>query len=113
MKKFLLVFGVLAISLPAFAGIGVEESTSSEYLRNYGYSTEAVKYINLNKAQVKGEKFVTPISDRRQSNLYTDSAVWNTIVDKTVDFFNYLDPAQDRDKFMRQDIKYYANTQDL
>ncbi len=113
MKKFLLTVGVLAISLPAFAGIGVKESTSPEYLRNYGCSSEAVKYVQLNKAQVNGQPFVTPISDRRQSKLYTNSEVWNTIVDKTVDFFNYIDPAQDKDKFMRQDIKYYANTQDL
>ena len=113
MKKFLLVFGVLAISLPAFAGLGVEESTSSEYLRNYGCSNEAVKYIQLNKAQVNGEKFVTPLSDLSYRKYYTDSETWNNIVDKTRSFFIYLDPSLDGDKFMRQDIKYYANTQDL
>lgn len=113
MKKFLLTVGVLAISLPAFAGIGVKESTSPEYLRNYGCSNETVKYVQINKAQVNGEQYVTPISDRRQSRLYTNSEVWNNIVDRTVDFFNYIDPAQDKDQFMRHDIKPYANVQDL
>ncbi len=113
MKKILVLVGILAMSGPAFATLDVHESTSPEYLRNYGCSNEAVKYIQLNKAQVNGEKFVTPLSDLSYRKYYTDSETWNNIVDKTRSFFIYLDPSLDGDKFMRQDIKYYANTQDL
>ncbi len=113
MKKFLLTVGILALSLPAFAGIGVKESTSTEYLKNYGLSSDTVKFVQLNKAQVNGETYVTPISERRQSRLYTNSEIWNNIVDGTVYFFNYLDPAQDRDEFMRHDIRPYVNVHDL
>jgi len=113
MKKLLLTFGILALSLPAFAGIGVHESTSPEYLENYGCSRETVKYVQMNKANVNGMKYVTPAKYQPQRKYYTNSEVWNYLVDKTRSFFNYLDPSLDKDKFMRQDIKYYANTQDM
>ena len=113
MKKILVLVGILAMSAPAFAGIGVHESTSPEYLRNYGCSNETVKYVQLNKAQVNGEKYVTPVSDLTYRKYYRDSEVWNNLVDKTRSFFIYLDPSLDGDKFMRQDTKFYANTQDL
>jgi len=113
MKKLLLTVGILAISLPAFAGIGVKESTSPEYLKNYGCSDETVNYVQLNKAQVNGHAYVAPVSSNRQSKFYTNSELWNNLVDKTTDFFNYLDPAQDKNEFMRHDIKYYANTKDM
>ena len=52
---------------------------------------------------------------QRKSNVLSMdySEIWNNIVDGTVYFFNYLDPAQDRDEFMRHDIRPYVNVHDL
>lgn len=113
MKKLLLIVGVLAISLPAFAGIDVHESTSPKYLENYGCSRETVKYVQMNKANVNGEKYVAPARYQTYRKYYTNSEVWNNLVDKTRSFFNYFDPSLDKDKFMHQDIKYYADSQDM
>lgn len=113
MKKFLLVFGILAIASPVFAGLDSKESVSPTFLRNYGLSNETVQYVQMQKAAANGEKYVTPYSEMSYRKYYTNSDVWNNVVDKTRSFFNYLDPSLDKGKFNRQDIKFYADSQDM
>ncbi len=112
MKKFLLTVGILAIALPAFSSVDVKETTTPEYLDNYGYSDEAVRVIQMQKAMFNGEKYIVPVSSQSHAKYYTNNKVWNSLVDATRSFFTYLDPALDKGQFLRTDIKYYSNTSD-
>ena len=57
MKKFLLIVGALLITIPAFASVGVRESTSIQYLDNYGYSDAVNNYIQMQKYMQNGKKY--------------------------------------------------------
>lgn len=97
MKKSLLIVGILALTLPAFAGINVEETTSPQYLENYGNSQEAIKLIQMQKAAANGEAYEVP---EKKLNFVQR-------------FWNYVDPARDKGEFWQHDIKYSPSAQDL
>ncbi len=113
MKKFLLTVGILAAALPAFSSVDVNQTTTPEYLNNYGYSEAAINVIQMQKAMFNGEKYIVPVSSQVHAKYYKDNKVWNSLVDATRSFFTYLDPALDKEQFLRTDIKYYSNTGDF
>lgn len=97
MKKLLLIVGLLALTLPAFAGVDVKETTTPQFLDNYGISDEGIRLIQVQKAAADGRAY-----EAQEQN-----------VNFVRRFFNYLDPARDKGTFWRHDIKYYPNTKDL
>lgn len=113
MKKFLLIVGILAIAVPAFAGVTSKESTSTQYLRNYGYSESANRYIQTLKAMANGQVYYNSPEFNECTKFYGRNKVRNFIVSKTRSFFTYVDPAEDACRFLDHDIKYYVDTQDL
>ena len=112
MKKILLIVGILALAVPAFATVTAKDSTSIQYLRNYGYSESGNRYIQMQKAMSNGEKYYNSIEFDECSKYYGRNKVRNSIVSVTRSFFNYIDPSEDACRFWDKDIKYYANTQD-
>ena len=111
MKKFLLVVAVLAMSLPVVA-VEVKESTSIQYLDNYGYSDALNNYIQHHKASANGLAYYPNSKFRPELKYYGHNNVWNHIVTGTRSFFNYIDPAEEGGVFTDKDIKYYTNTKD-
>ncbi|MBR6099342.1 hypothetical protein IKP85_06315 [bacterium] len=112
MKKMLLIVGILAFALPAIASVGTKESTSIQYLRNYGYSESGNRYVQTLKATNNGEPYYNSYEFNECSKYYGRNKIRNGIVSFTRSFFNYIDPSEDACKFWNKDIKYYANTQD-
>ena len=113
MKKFLVLVGILAFAVPAFASVGLNESTSIKYLDNYGYSDATNNYIQMQKSMMNGRKYYPNKKFRPEEKYYTDSDVWNDIVDGTRAFFEYLDPSLDANRYWwRRDIKFYSNVTD-
>lgn len=104
--KFLLtilatVFGIL----PVFAGITPEESTSPEYLYNHGHSSAVVDIVQINKASVNGETYLTTDEVKNVND--------PKIIRWIKNFFIYLDPALDDGSFMRHDVKTSPSYDDL
>ena len=112
MKKILLVVGILAVAVPAFASIGFNESSSIPYLENYGYSDATNNYVQMHKANKNGKAYYPSNKFRPELKYYTHNKVWNGIVDGTRSFFNYIDPAEDYPYFGQKDIKFYNVTSD-
>jgi len=113
MKKFLSIVGILAITLPAVASVGLNESSSIKYLENYGYSDATNNYIQMQRYMMNGKKYYPNKKFRVEDKYYTDSDAWNHVVDGTRAFFNYLDPALDADRYWwRRNIKFYPTVDD-
>lgn len=106
MKKSLL-FLILTgfIITPAFAELTVEDTVSTDYLKNNGYSTAIINTVHKSRAQANGEALSEPVEDER----------YNQPVIKYVrKIFMYLDPSLDDHSFMNDhDIKTSPNYQDL
>lgn len=113
MKKILLIVGILALAIPAFASVSQKESMSIQYLRNYGYSESGNRYMQMLKATNNGEKYYNSGEFDECSKYYGRNRVRNAVVGVTRSFFNYIDPSEDACRFWDKDIKYYANTQDF
>ena len=113
MKKFLLIVGILAVAVPAFAVVTTKDAMSIQYLRNYGYSESGNRYVQMLKATTNGETYYNSHEFDECSKYYSRSKFKNSIISKTRSFFNYLDPAEDACKFWDHDIKFYADTQDF
>lgn len=114
MKKILLLVGILALAVPVFAAVSTKDSTTIQYLRNYGYSDSGNRYIQMEKAKLNGEKYYNNNREFDECSKYyqSDNKFRNAIVDKTRSFFTYIDPAEDACRFWEHSIKYYADTQD-
>lgn len=113
MKKFLLTVGILAFTAPAFASVGLNESTSIQYLDNYGYSDATNNYIQMQKSMQNGRKYYPNKKFRPEEKYYTENDAWNYIVDGTKNFFEYLDPSLDSARYWwLTDVKFYPNIHD-
>ena len=113
MKKFLLTIGALLLTIPVFASVSVRESTSIQYLDNYGYSDAFNNYIQMQKSMMNGKKYYPNRKFRTEEKYYTNNDTWNHVVDGTRAFFEYLDPAWDANRYWWQrDIKFYPNIND-
>lgn len=99
MKKILSLFLIYYIAiLPSVAAITPEEATSQGYLENHGHSGEMARLIDLQNAQINGDK---------PAYKSTDPDWYST---KSVNFvrrvFMYFDCGLDDGKFMQNDIKF-------
>jgi hypothetical protein len=106
MKKFLTIFLIYGfIILPSSAIVSDEDIMSEKYIMNHGHSKEMVRLIDLQNAQINGEK----------SRYKSDEPEWYK--EKKVNFirqvFIYLDPASDDGKFMQHNIDYANRWDDL
>lgn len=106
MKKNLLLIAILSVmAVPAFAELTVDDVTSRDYLRNYGYSNATIDVLELKKGAVNGEKIVLPgdLYSEEQSGFKRWFHKWAS----------YFDPALDEGKFLREDTVFYPSTNDL
>ncbi len=100
MKKILVILIIMfSAHLPGLAVITPEESLSKEYIRNHGYSDEMTRLIDLNHAQINGNR---PKYKSKDPDWYK--------ANKKVNFlrkvFIYLDCGLDDGKFGKNDIEY-------
>lgn len=106
MKKNLLLIAILSvIAVPAFAELTVDDVTSRDYLRNYGYSNATIDVLKLKKGAVNGEVVVLPNDSQAQ-----EQCGFKRWVHK---WASYFDPALDEGKFLREDTVFYPSTNDL
>lgn len=104
-KNLLILFVLMVFSLPSFAVITPEESTSQNYIENHDGSHELARLIELQKAQINGTKtnYVSPDPD------------WYN--DKKVNFirkvFMYFDCGLDDGRFMKNSSNYNVRFDDL
>lgn len=106
MKKNLLLIAILSVmAVPAFAELTVDDVTSRDYLRNYGYSNAAIDILELKRGAVNGEKVVLPsdVHSAEQCGFKRWFHKWAS----------YFDPALDDRKFLREDTVFYPSTNDL
>lgn len=107
MKKLLsILFVFMTVSIPCFAYITTDESTSETYIQNHGHSDEMSRLIDLQNAQINGVKSVYKGTD---PDWYTSNKRVNFI--RKV--FMYFDSALDDGKFMQNDIHYTNKYDDL
>lgn len=107
MKNFLSVFLLYMLcAIPVSAALTTEDSTSTPYLENHGYSGEMVRLINLQNKQINGDKSKYKSSD---PTWYTEDKKVN-LVRK---IFMYFDPGLDDQQFMQHDIKYSNSYDDI
>lgn len=94
MKKSLILSALLlAAAVPAFATVGVYESTTPEFLYNGGYSSEAIRLIQYNKSYANGESLRS-----QEQNKSRKRSVWTK-------FLDYIDPGRDDGKFFNRDLQ--------
>ena len=93
MKKILVLSTLLLVSVPALASVDVKESTDPNYLYNTGYSSEAIKLIQYNKAYSNGVEF-----RRQEQEKVKQRGFWTR-------FLDYVDPSRDDGKFFNRDLE--------
>ena len=104
--KFLLTLAILSImAIPANAELTVDDVTSREYLRNYGYSHSTIDILELKKGSINGEKVYLPrdVAEESKPALFRWFHKWAA----------YIDPALDEGKYLREDTVFYPSTNDL
>lgn len=104
-KIFLTILSVFVGTLPIYAGITPQESTSAQYLHNYGYSQSMVELVQASKAAVNGESYITEDEAKHAND--------PTFVKFVRKVFTYFDPALDSGSFKNHDIKYVPTIDDL
>ena len=106
MKKSLLILMLTAfISIPAFAELTVDDTSSPEYLKNNGYSSALTVTVNKAKAQANGEPLTEPIEKEQYNQPFVK------FVRKV---FMYIDPSLDDHSFMNDhDIHTSPSFHDL
>lgn len=104
-KNLLILFVLMAFSLPSFAVITPEESSSQKYIENHDGSHELSRLIELQKAQINGTK----------TNYVSTEPDWYN--DKKVNFirkvFMYFDCGLDSGEFMQNSTNYTTRFNDL
>jgi len=104
--KLLLSLAVLSLmAIPANAELTVDDVTSREYMRNYGYSNAVIDALELKKGAVNGEKVYLPYDIEQEQK--TPFKQWFH------KWASYFDPALDDAKFLREDTVFYPSTNDL
>lgn len=104
--KMLLSLAILAImAIPAQAELTVDDITSREYLRNYGYSHATIDILELKKGAVNGEPVYLPSDAERD-----EKCGFRRWFHK---WAAYFDPALDKGDFMREDTVFYPSTNDF
>lgn len=94
MKKSLILSTIiLAAAIPAFASVDVNESTTPQYLYNNGYSSEAIRLIQYNKAYSNAENFRAEEQEKARNRRWITK------------FLDYIDPSRDDGKFFNRDIE--------
>lgn len=107
MKKFIaLLFLLSIVTLPCFAVLTTEETTSQNYLENHAYSKEMARIVDLQKAQINGTK-TKYVSN--EPDWYTN----NKLVKFVRKTFMYFDCGLDDGKFMQDNINYTNRWDDL
>lgn len=102
--KYLIIAFIALLSIPAFA-LTVSETSSVDYMRLNGYSDAVIDSAQSSKAAMNGEKYVT-LDDRKHENDFC-------VVRWVRKFFNYVDPALDKNDLLHHDIKMVPSTNDL
>ncbi len=93
------------VILPGFTEITTQDSTSSDYLYSHGHSEAVVDIVQMTKAGINGEEYITSAEARRANDPKFIRWIKN--------IFIYLDPALDDGKFMNHDIKPSPSYEDL
>lgn len=107
MKRILFMFLLYSLfTAPVLAALTTEDSTSTPYLKNHGYSGEMIRLIDLQNSQVNGDK---PKYKNPDPKWYTEDKKVNLIRH----IFMYGDPGLDDQKFMQHDIKYSNSHDDI
>ncbi len=103
MKKSLVLSAIMLMSaVPSFAGVDIHETTSPQYLYNGGYSSEAIKLIQYNKAYSNGENLRAEEEAKANSKPFISK------------FLDYLDPSRDDGRFFTRDLELSTpNYEDL
>ena len=107
MRKTFLILGITAVfaAAPAFAELTVSDTTSTEYMRNHGYSQPIINATQKSAAQVNGVEFTPPVEHKYYKN---------PVVKAVRRLFMYVDPSYDDESFMNDhDIKTHPHYQDL
>ncbi len=62
MKTKLLLIAILAtmVQLQSSASVSVDETTSTNYIKNSGFSAQTADLVNVSKARAVGEEYYTP-----------------------------------------------------
>ncbi len=95
MKKGLILSTlILTAAIPAIAGVDVNEMTSPKFLYNAGYSDEAIRLIQYDKAYANG-------MDLRAEE---EAKVRNR--SRMTKFWDYLDPARDDGKYFNRSLQF-------
>ena len=99
MKKSLILSTLMLMAaLPALASVDIHESTSPHYLYNGGYSDEAIRLIQYNKAYSNGVDF------RAEEEYKARNKGWGS------KFLDYLDPSRDDGRFFNRNIQMSTPT---
>lgn len=110
MKNSVIILGfMLLLSIPASAAVTPEQMRSDEFIQNHGYSPETVRLIDLQHAQVNGQKCnYTPaktptlVASEKLEKKYKYFKPVHTVWTK---FFNYMDCARNDGKFGQRIIR--------
>lgn len=96
MKKSLILTTLLLLTATQVqAAVDVHESTSPEYLYNGGYSSEAIRLIQYNKAYSNGTTLRAEEQQRiRNRGFFTK-------------LLDYIDPSRDDGKFFNRNIEMH------
>lgn len=92
-KSFILSTLMLLYAIPSFAAVDIHETTAPEYLYNNGYSSEAIRLIQYNKAYSNGIDFRAEEQNKIRNK------------NKFLKFMDYLDPSRDDNQFLLRDLR--------
>ena len=107
MKKFLSVICLyLVAALPVSAVITPDDATSQGYIENHGHSSEMARLIDLQNAQINGEKSVYV---SKEPSWHTSNKFFRAVRN----VFIYFDPALDDGKFQQHDTRFGEGFSDL
>lgn len=107
MKTKLLLIAILAtmVQLQSSASVSVDEATSTNYIRNNGFSAQTADLINVSKARAVGEEYYT-----------ADEAAYkkqNKFVRFWRKLYVYADPAAEDYSFYHHDTDTTPSYTDL
>lgn len=104
-KLFFCLFFLISSNLACFAVLNSDDAISEKYMRNHGYSPEALKLIDLQQARINGTE-----TKYKETETWCNTKSPKWIPEKQMNFvrktFMYLDTGLDDGKFMQHDIKY-------
>ena len=104
--KLLLSLALLSIlAIPANAELTVDDVTSRDYLRNYGYSHSTIDILELKQGAANGEVVKLP-GDIKNEQKWAFRRWFHK-------WASYFDPALDEGKYLREDTVFYPSTNDL